>query len=216
MTSDAKATIPLTMEELATIESSARLALADDATTFAAPVALVLRLVRSHKAASVDAYLGEVTGSDLAADLSEHIEALRNALHAIAAAPDATSTAARRARQIALVALDESRAADDALVLEFGNTVSEMACYESPEYGELPEPCSSDVWEDGLGRRCRVVEVDDAAGMVRVEEVEAWPEWLDIGEFATYLRRVEPPAPDRYVGGPRHDDDGDGTGMAPP
>jgi hypothetical protein len=170
---------------------------------------LVLRLVRSHKAASVGAFIDEVASSDLTADLCEHIEALRNALRAVAAVRADDVAAARRARRIARAALEESSASDDDLLLEFGNTVAELARYEAPEYMELPDPSLGDIWEDGLKGRYRIAEVDDAAGCVRVDVVRAWPEWMEAGEFATFMRRVEPPAPERYGGATPDNDDND-------
>jgi len=208
MTEGSGTDIPLTIEELNAIEAAAHAAMADRAASFAAPVDLVLRLVRSHKAASINATVDELDASYLTADLCEHIEALRNALRAVAAVRADDATSARRARHIAVVALAESRAADDDLLLEFGNTVAELARYEAPEYLELPDPNVGDIWEDGLRGRYRVVEVD-AAGCLRVEVVQAWPEWMDIGEFATFVRRVEPPAPDRYGGDAPADSDDD-------
>lgn len=210
MTEGSGTDIPLTIEELNAIDAAAHAAMADRAASFAAPVDLVLRLVRSHKAASVGAFIDEVASSDLTADLCEHIEALRNALRAVATIRADDDAGARRARRIARAALEESRAADDGLLLEFGNSVAELARYEAPEYLELPDPNVGDIWEDGLHGRYRVVEVDAAAGCVRVEVVQARPEWMDMGEFATFVHRVEPPAPDRYGGDAPADSDDDG------
>jgi hypothetical protein len=73
----------VTIPELNAIEEAALIAKSNKALTFLAPPDLVLRLVRSHRATSIGAFVDNLEADDVEADLVARIQHLRRALQVI-------------------------------------------------------------------------------------------------------------------------------------
>ena len=177
--------------DLNAIEESALVAKRSANVTFLAPPDVVLRLVRSHKAASTGALVERVTSSDIEGDLAERIDDLRKALEVILEIDGNDAGAARRMRAVAQKGLrhDDLVLAD--MVSEFGDVVEHLARYESPaDVFDLREPETGQIWRDELGGHYRVVEIDLEAYEVRLEIIDP-VEWVGIGDLTTYASLLE-------------------------
>jgi hypothetical protein len=178
----------VTIPELNAIEEAALIAKSNKALTFLAPPDLVLRLVRSHRATSIGAFVDNLEADDVEADLVARIQHLRRALQMI----EWPDTPNRRGAVIAKRALHEDDLADGEMRAEYGQGVADLDDDGSSDDGEFVEPAVGDVWQDALGAKYRVLEVDEETYAVRLEAIAPVATWVEIGDLVTHAERVEP------------------------